>query len=464
MGAMHPMTLEGTVDGQAVRLRPHRSDDVPAIVEQCRDPEMVRWTRVPDPFERAHAVEFVERIQPQGWRDTTSLGWAVEHEGRFCGTLDLRLDAAGGGDLGFGLGPWARGKGLLPAALRLALPWAFEQLHLEVVRWQALVGNWSSRRAVWKVGFSHEGIARSAYVARGRRHDVWQASLLAGEPMDPATSWYEAPVLAGALVRLRPWRESDAARVVEACADPVSQHWLAGLPRRYGVEDALAYLRSREEEHAADRGVHWCVADPSDDRCLGSVSLLEMVRFPEVAEVGYWAHPAARGRGIMTEAVRLVARHAFAPAVAGGLGLRRLVLQAAAGNTASQLVAQRSGFVRSGLARAAERLGDGSVADLVTFDRLPSEPPPKDGGAGESYPTATAAVSAPARSPRGSTTTSSSPSHPASVRSSAASSAAASAGAVGSAQAARTISRPPARSALRSTRATRASSSRNGST
>jgi RimJ/RimL family protein N-acetyltransferase len=374
---MHPVTLEGTAAGGALRLRPHRRDDVAAIVEQCRDPGMVRWTRVPDPFERTHAVDFVERIQPQGWRDMTSLGWAVEHDGRFCGTLDLRLDASGGGDLGFGLGPWARGRGLLPAALLLALPWAFEHLHLEVVRWQAIVGNWSSRRAVWKVGFRHEGIARSAFAARGRRHDVWQASLLAGEPMGPSSRWHEAPVLAGWLVRLRPWRESDATRVVEACSDPVSQHWLAGLPRPYRGEDALAYIRSREEEHAAGQGVHWCLADPGDDRCLGSVSLLEMVRFPEVAEVGYWAHPAARGRGVMSEAVRLVAGHALGDPAAGGLGLRRLVLQAAAGNLASQVVAERAGFVRVGRARAAERLGDGALDDLVLFDRLPSDPRPE---------------------------------------------------------------------------------------
>ena len=69
-----------------------------------------------------------------------------------------------------------------------------------------------------------------------------------------------------------------------------------------------------------------------------------------------------------------------------------------------------------------------------------------------------------ARSPRGSTTTPSSPSQPAISSSSARSASAVSAGAPGSACAAWTSSAPAWRSALRSTRATSRSPSRNGST
>ena len=53
------------------------------------------------------------------------------------------------------------------------------------------------------------------------------------------------------------------------------------------------------------------------------------------AEIGYWAHPAARGRGVMTEATRLVARHTLLPYEDGGLGHHRVSLRAAAGNAAS---------------------------------------------------------------------------------------------------------------------------------
>ena len=85
----------------------------------------------------------------------------------------------------------------------------------------------------------------------------------------------------------------------------------------------------------------------------------------------------------MTAAVRLAARHALLPADVGGLGRARVVLRAAAGNTASRRVAERAGFRRTGVDRQAELLGDGTVDDLVRFDLLPrsshaltARPPP----------------------------------------------------------------------------------------
>ncbi|CAN5340082.1 hypothetical protein BH24ACT9_BH24ACT9_18190 [soil metagenome] len=80
----------------------------------------------------------------------------------------------------------------------------------------------------------------------------------------------------------------------------------------------------------------------------------------------------------MTEALRLVVDHAFAPATEQGLGLRRLQLLAAAGNSASGHIARRTGFVEVGRERQAELLGDGSHDDLLTFDLLASDGEPAD--------------------------------------------------------------------------------------
>ena len=90
-------------------------------------------------------------------------------------------------------------------------------------------------------------------------------------------------------------------------------------------------------------------------------------------EIGYWTHPDARGRGVMSQAVRLAIRHAFIPAQDGGLGRRRLQLSAADGNLASQHIARANGFVEVGRDRLAEPLGDGTFADLVRFDLLVDE-------------------------------------------------------------------------------------------
>lgn len=89
--------------------------------------------------------------------------------------------------------------------------------------------------------------------------------------------------------------------------------------------------------------------------------------------MGYWALPQARGRGAVTEGVRLAVRHAFLPSEEGGLGRHRTVLIAADGNAASQAVAERIGFSRNGIEHQAETLGDGSTVDLVRFELLESD-------------------------------------------------------------------------------------------
>lgn len=366
---MEPVEL---TDG-SVRLRRHRDSDVDGIVEQCRDPESQRWTTIPVPYERRHAEEFLGQVG-EGWRSDRFLlflAFAIADPAtdEFLGTIDVRPDGAGAADVGFGLHPSARGRGVMTAALRLVADWALDPAYLgvEVLRWRAFVGNWTSRRTAWRAGFTMEGTVRGGTVQRGVRRDDWVASLRAGEPRQPVGRWLRAEVLKGEQVTLRPFRESDALACAEACNDPVSRAWLPELPDPYTEESALGYIRSREEEHAAGRGVYWCAAD-ADDECVGSFGLMDIVPHRGTAEIGYWVHPRMRGRGAATEAVRLVCAYAFAPEAAGGLGLHRVDLRAAVGNVGSQRVAERAGFSRAGRQREAQRARDGSYLDFVTYD------------------------------------------------------------------------------------------------
>jgi len=111
------------------------------------------------------------------------------------------------------------------------------------------------------------------------------------------------------------------------------------------------------------------MADPVTDSYLGQISL-SGVHHRREAELGYWTHPDARGRGVTTEACRLLVRHCFVPVEDGGLGLHRLTADAASGNLASQHVLERAGFERTGLARQDTLLPDDTWADSVTYDQL----------------------------------------------------------------------------------------------
>ena len=351
-----------------VLLRAHQPTDVPRIVEQCRDPGTIAWTPVPVPmggYSRSDAEEFLGRVA-SGWRTGREFGWAIEERDRpgvFCGSIDLQPAGSGLAEVGYALHPDARGRHLMTAALRLVRDHAFDTLGLQVLRWRAAAGNWPSRRVAAQAGFRVEGLVRGSLVHRGERLDGWVATLTADDPRTP-TPWLDPPVLTGPSVRLRPFAEADADRVVEACADPRTQHWLVSLPRHYQRAQALTYLQQVRELGASATGLTWCVADAVDDRCLGSVSLEGFGGYARRAEIGYWSHPAARGRGTTTEAVRLVTGHAETTGLVDSL-----LIRVAAGNSASRRVAVAAGYREVGTLLRAEPLADGSLDDLVHYAR-----------------------------------------------------------------------------------------------
>ncbi|MBA2773611.1 MAG: GNAT family N-acetyltransferase, partial [Nocardioidaceae bacterium] len=206
---------------------------------------------------------------------------------------------------------------------------------------------------------------------RGEYPNAWVGALHRDDPREPTTDWLTPPRLVGERVALRPKRHADVPRIVEGCRDPQAQHWLSFLPSPYAEQDARDYLARIQLGQAEGSLLQWAVADPETNAIVGNVGFPRMQRGN--AEVGYWTHPDARGRGVMTEAVSLAARHAFTPPADGGLGINRLFIKAAAGNVASQQVARANGFTEYGRERAAERLGDGSYTDMVLFDLLRDE-------------------------------------------------------------------------------------------
>ncbi len=87
------------------------------------------------------------------------------------------------------------------------------------------------------------------------------------------------------------------------------------------------------------------ITEPDADTLVGSVGVHRMggAEHPRSAllanEVGYWLAREARGRGLVTSAVRLVSACALRD-----LGVSTLNLQTKVGNTASQNVARRAGY------------------------------------------------------------------------------------------------------------------------
>lgn len=347
------MVAVPTLTDGVVTLRAHRDSDIERCVEQCVDPLSIQWTTVPQPYTRDDAATFVRHVMPGGWVSDEEWGFAIEHEGVYAGTISLRNRGERRAEIAYGSHPDVRGRGVMERAVRLLLEWGFhaEGRDLETVIWWANAYNWASRRLAWKVGFSFDGLVRGWLPHRGELVDAWVGTLRRGDERVPAYEWLDVPRIVGKNVVLRRHRPEDEQRVLEGCTDERTAYWLGHMVHPFTAEDAAGFLLRRNDGMASGLHLHWVVADPDDDRLLGTISVLH-IRLGE-GEIGYWAHPEARGRGVMSEAARLAVRHSFIDRADGGLGLRRLRLLAAVDNAASRHVAEASGFVLEGIARDA---------------------------------------------------------------------------------------------------------------
>jgi RimJ/RimL family protein N-acetyltransferase len=358
-----PDDVPTLTDGE-VTLRAHRLSDVDQVVEQCVDPESVRWTTVPTPYTRDMAVEFVTQSASEGWTTRSDMMFAIETEHGFSGTCSLRTMGEGVVEVAFGLHPAVRGRGVCTRAVKLLLDWGFTQDDIDVVVWYAYVGNWGSRRVAWANGFTFTGTVGKLLVQRGKRLDAWFASLHRDDSREPKNAWNVAPVLETERLRLRPLRESDTARVGGILSDERTKA-TASRYVPYDQEGPATVLRLLDSCARGERW-SWCMADRETDRLVGLISLRNINEAdPTATELGYSVHPDSRGRGFLVEALDRVVDWAFLEG-----GYRRLVLRTDETNTASRYAAEKTGFTHIATEPADFPAGESGFGATVTYHQL----------------------------------------------------------------------------------------------
>jgi RimJ/RimL family protein N-acetyltransferase len=148
------------------------------------DPDVLRFTRVPDPTPDGFAQEWLATYEA-GRRDGTREAFAaIDLGGRFVGLgLAFGIDRnEGEAELGYIVAPEARGRGLGTAILRALTGWAFAEAGVQRLRLVIDVENPGSLRVAERTGYVREGVLRSVHFKGGRRID---AVLLSRLPTDP---------------------------------------------------------------------------------------------------------------------------------------------------------------------------------------------------------------------------------------------------------------------------------------
>jgi RimJ/RimL family protein N-acetyltransferase len=162
-------------------------------------------------------------------------------------------------------------------------------------------------------------------------------------------------------IQLRSWTLDDVPAIVAACNDAEIRRWIPVIPRPYTEEDARAFV----EGEVSGVGQHQ-FAITAGAQVVGSIGM--KVNDFRSGHIGYWCAPDARGRGVTTQALRLLCQHAF-----DELQLERLELITDPDNRASQRVAEKVGFRREGVLRSHLLHPDGRRRDSVMFSLLPGE-------------------------------------------------------------------------------------------
>jgi RimJ/RimL family protein N-acetyltransferase len=175
---------EPLVDGPTA-LRPWRDSDVNALVAACQDPEIARWTRVPENYGEADA-----RAQLMHRYDAIHAGTlapfaivSTSDASELLGSISLLRLAweHARGEVGYWLAREARGHGHTTRAVRLICTWGFEALGLDRIELLAATGNPASQRVAERAGFTREAVLRSYIRGKDGLQNMVAYSLLADE-------------------------------------------------------------------------------------------------------------------------------------------------------------------------------------------------------------------------------------------------------------------------------------------
>ena len=165
------------LEDEAIRLVPISADHEPGVAELVQDEGVLEFTRVPSEPAPGFPAQWIARYE-EGWRDGSRAGFAIEtHEGEFLGLgMFVSIESEGRqGEIGYVVGPAARGRGVATRTLRLLTDWGFSGLGFERIELWIDVTNAGSERVAERVGYEQEGVLRSVWFKEDIRKDfgIW---------------------------------------------------------------------------------------------------------------------------------------------------------------------------------------------------------------------------------------------------------------------------------------------------
>jgi RimJ/RimL family protein N-acetyltransferase len=172
--------LPETIQTQGGTLRPFETADADDVYAYRRNPKVVQFLPVAQPFKRSDADAFVATQVLADWRDRCV--WALVRQDRVVGGVSLRIVRPKKRvEVGYELARWLWGRGLMAEAVSAVIDNAFQRLPIVKITATATAGNARSIRLLEKLGMQREAMLRQHWVHGGRILDEVRYGLLRDE-------------------------------------------------------------------------------------------------------------------------------------------------------------------------------------------------------------------------------------------------------------------------------------------
>ena len=181
--AVSDIKTERGLSERGVLLRPWTLADAAAVAEALADPEVHRWTPLPNASSIQEAVAWIETRIAQAATDQHE-HFALATGNGLAGGVNVYFHDPRRAELGYFIAPAARRRGIASEGVRLTVKWAHGN---GVERLEALIDheNTASAPVVEQAGFRREGLLRSYRVLRGVPRDMYIYARLAADGCPP---------------------------------------------------------------------------------------------------------------------------------------------------------------------------------------------------------------------------------------------------------------------------------------
>ena len=167
-------------------------------------------------------------------------------------------------------------------------------------------------------------------------------------------------------VKIRPWKIEDARSLASALSNKkVLHHLRDGLPYPYTEKDAADYINAMLN---SDPNNTFTYAVDIDGTAVGRIGAFRQGKIhSRAAELGYYLDEKGWGKGVMTQAVRLLCEKLF-----DETDILRIYAEPFAYNTGSRRVLEKAGFQLEGIMKK-NAVKNGRVLDMALY-ALTKEP------------------------------------------------------------------------------------------